>query len=176
MKTIELPEQWRAHAMVVTAVDDPASWFSPAELAVVESFRHEKRRREWMLSRIAEKELRRSGARGACVSFSHSGAFGAAAIAEGPVGIDVEVMRAIPQGAVHLFLTEEEASAANACALENALLHFWSAKEAKWKHSGGAVATLKRVPLRVIGVTGRGIRFDGVETFAGEDLVAALAV
>ena len=175
MNTIELPEQWRTHAMVITAVDDPISWFSPSELEVVNAFRHEKRRREWMLSRIAEKELRRSGASGTCVSFSHSGAFGAAAIAEEPIGIDVEVMRSIPHGALHLFLTEEEASAANACACENALLHFWSAKEAKWKQLGGTVPTLKRVPLRLIGVTGRGIRFDGVETFASGDVVVALS-
>jgi hypothetical protein len=176
MRILELPRQWREIAMVVSSVDDPKLWFSAEELEIVAAFPHEKRRREWMLSRIAEKELRsRRGAAGVRVSYSHSGPFGAAAVSDDPIGIDVELMRVIQPRAAHLFLTDEEAEAANACAIENPLLHFWSAKEAKWKQLGGALATLKRVPLEVPEVRGNGLRFDGVETIATQEAIIAIA-
>ena len=175
MRVLPLPEEWRATALVISEVDDPRSHFTPDELRVIDDFRHEKRRREWMLSRIAEKELRRRGATGVCVSYSHSGLFGAAAISDEHVGIDVELLREIPRGAVHLFLTDEEAAAAERCDIPNALLHFWSAKEAKWKQLGGTVPTLKRVPLQLIDEGRDYLRFEDVETYSTSEVIAALA-
>ena len=64
MKIVPLPEGWLSHLLVVRDVEDAESWFLQEELATARAFHLEKRRREWMLSRIAEKELRRRGARG----------------------------------------------------------------------------------------------------------------
>jgi hypothetical protein len=174
MRPVALPESWRGRALVVTDVSEPERWFAAGE---VPPFRLEKQRNAWMLSRIAGLELTRmaglppSLVRSAALSFSHSGAYGAAAIGEG-AGIDIEVQRVIRRGAAHLFLTDEELAAADRCAIDDALLHFWCAKEAAWKGEGGAILTLKRVPLRLLGETKRGLRFDGVETFAGEVFAA----
>src|SRR5438093_994024 len=97
MRIVSLPEHWRGRAMVIADVLDPQSWFTEDERRLIESFARPKRRREWMLSRIAERELRRGGATGSSVSFSHSGDYGAAAIDSRAVGIDVERLRDIPE-------------------------------------------------------------------------------
>lgn len=165
-----LPDGWCARACVVHAIDDPARW-----LETIPEFKTAKRQREWALSRIAEKELRQRGASGPYVSFSHSGDYGAAAVDDSPIGIDVEVVRSISPGAAHLFLTVDEEKAAAECEIENALLHFWSAKEARWKQFGGAVATLKRVPIHVVAVRSDGIDFDVAETVTIDEIVAALS-
>lgn len=176
MNVVTLPELWRSRAIVVTDVPDRERWFSEDELAAIRAFRLEKRRREWMLSRIAEKELRRRGGEGASVSYSHSGEYGAAAIGEGPIGVDVEIIRTIPHGAVHLFLTDEETEAAARSSVAHALLHFWSAKEARWKQLGGAVPTLKRVGLTLLGESESGLRFAEGETFSDGRVVVALSL
>ncbi|HWS72086.1 MAG TPA: 4'-phosphopantetheinyl transferase superfamily protein [Thermoanaerobaculia bacterium] len=174
MRLVALPESWRDRALVVTAVAEPERWLSPDDLP---QFRFEKQRYAWMLSRIAGLELARmrnvppSLVRSDELSFSHSGRYGAAAIGE-RAGIDIEVPRVIPRGAAHLFLTEEEIAVADDCAIDNALLHFWCAKEAAWKGHGGAIPTLKRVPLRLVSETERGLQFENVETFAGEIFAA----
>jgi phosphopantetheinyl transferase (holo-ACP synthase) len=161
-----------AQALVLTAIDDAELFFTEDELATVRSFPLEKRRRQWMLSRIAEKELRRSGAVGNHVSFSHSGDYGAAAVGDEPVGIDIEALRDLRQHAAHLFLTDDEIRVMERCSVPNRLLHFWCAKEALWKQRGGAVPTLKRVPLRLRGESATGLQFDGVETVFVEVIVA----
>jgi phosphopantetheinyl transferase len=173
MRIVPLPDEWSA--LVVAEVEEPRRWFTAEELAIVDSFPREKRREEWMLSRIAEKELRRRGARGAHVSYSHRGAYGAAAVGDAPVGIDVEVVREVRPDSARFFLTDAEAADAQRCAVDRALLHFWCAKEAAWKQRGGALPTLKRVPLRLVSATEQGLRFDGVETFAIDDVVVALS-
>lgn len=127
-----------------------------------------------MLSRIAEKQLRKRGATGPHVSYSHSGHYGAAAVDALPVGIDVEVIRDIAPRAAHLFLTDEEARVAARCRIDNALLHFWCAKEARWKQLGGTIATLKRVPLTLVGYDANGCSFDTVATIVAGDAVLAL--
>ena len=127
-----------------------------------------------MLSRVAEKELRRRGGAGTYVSYSHSGSFGGAAVDVQPVGIDVEVIRDVPVRAGHLFLSESEESAAAQCRIPHAMLHFWSAKEAAWKQFGGAVPTLKRVPLTLLQESSEGLIFDLVETRFIGDVVVAL--
>ena len=167
MNVIEL----RGRGLIVFDVNDPESWFD-----TVPDFPREKRRREWMLSRIAEQELRRRGAKGEHVSFSHSGKYGAAAIDTRPVGIDVEVLRQIPESASRFFLNEDEIAAMGKCTIANRLLHFWSAKEAVWKQRGGAVPTLKRLRLRLQSESAAGLQFETVETFAIGEIVAALTL
>jgi len=161
-----------AQALVVTAIDHAESFFTDDELATVHGFPLEKRRRQWMLSRIAEKELRRRGAVGSHVSFSHSGDYGAAAVGDEPIGVDIEALRDLAEHAAHLFLTDDEIGVMERCSIPNRLLHFWCAKEALWKQRGGAVLTLKRVPLRLRGESATGLQFDGVETVFAEVIVA----
>ena len=165
MNVIEL----RGRGIIVSDIEDPESWFDR-----LPEFQREKRRREWMLSRIAEKELRRRGAKGENVSFSHSGKYGAAAIDRQPVGIDVEVLREIPESAARFFLNENEVAMMQKCTIANRLLHFWSAKEAVWKQRGGAVLTLKKLRLRLVSDGETGLQFETVETFAMGEIVAAL--
>jgi phosphopantetheinyl transferase (holo-ACP synthase) len=165
---------WPGRAAIVRDVANPDSWFDAEELEVIRGFAREKRRKEWMLSRIAEKELRRSGATGDYVSFSHSGEYGAAAVDRKPLGIDIEIIRDIPERAAHLFLTDDEIEVMQRCRIDHRMLHFWSAKEALWKQRGGSVPTLRRVPLRVAGESANGMRFEGVETVVIGDLVAAI--
>lgn len=169
-----LPDAWRSRACVVYDIGTPETWFTPAELAIIHLFKSEKRRRERMLSRIAEKTLRKRGARGQYVSYSHSGAYGAAGIGEHPIGVDVEVVREIAPRAAHLFLTEREEADAQRCPIANALLHFWSAKEAAWKQLGGSLPTLRRVPLRLLDTGEDGLTFDVVETRRIDDVIVAL--
>ena len=106
MKVVPLPESWRGRALIVSEVADLQSWFD-----TVPDFPRPKRKFEWMLSRIAEKELRRLGAAGNCVSYSHSGKYGAAAVDVRPVGIDVEMLREISESAAHHFLNDDEIQA-----------------------------------------------------------------
>jgi phosphopantetheinyl transferase len=61
------------------------------------------------------------------------------------------------------------------CTIPHRLLHFWCAKEAAWKQRGGAIPFLKQVPLTLIEQNDNGLRFDGAETYAIEDVVVALA-
>ena len=167
MKIIEL----RGRGLIVSEVSDPESWFDS-----VPDFPREKRRLEWMLSRIAEKELRKRGAQGDYVSYSHSGKYGAAAIDARPVGIDVELLRNISESAARHFLTDDEIAAMERCTIANRMLHFWSAKEAVWKLRGGAVPTLRRLRIQLEAENADGLRFDTVETFAMSDLIAALTL
>jgi len=169
MRIAALPEHWRDRVLIVSDVADPESRFES-----IPEFKMAKRRIEWMLSRIAEKELRRRGAAGAFVSYSHSGKYGAAAIDGKPIGIDVEMLRDIRESAAHLFLSDDEIEVMQRCTIAHRMLHWWSAKEAAWKELGGSVPTLKRVRLRLESESVSGLRFQNVETFAGEDFVAAL--
>ncbi|HJQ37271.1 MAG TPA: 4'-phosphopantetheinyl transferase superfamily protein [Thermoanaerobaculia bacterium] len=175
MKIVELPREWRARAMVIRDVELSRDRFSTEELSIVDEFKLQKRREEWMRARIAAKELAKI-ARGEHVSFSHSGPYGGAAIDVGPIGIDVEVVRPIADAAAHLFLSEEEHEAARGCAIDDALLHFWCAKEAAWKQRQGAVPTLKQLSLPVLGDRGFGVLFEGVETVRVDDVIIALTV
>ncbi len=176
MKRVALPQAWRGRAIVITDAELSDDWFTPEELQIVKSFRLEKRKTEWKLSRIALKQLKRdSEIHGDHhISISHSGAYAAAAIDREPIGIDVEQLREIKESAAHLFLSEEEEEAMRRCRIAHAMLHFWSAKEAAWKRLGGTVETLKRLPLILEAETASGLRFDQVETFATGDIVGAL--
>ena len=167
---------WPGRAVITCDIADPESQFDAEELAVIRGFARPKRQREWMLSRIAEKELRRNGASGDFVSFSHSGEYGAAAVGADAVGIDIEVIRDISENAAHLFLMDNEIELMHTCRIAHRMLHFWSAKEALWKQRGGAVPTLRRVPLTLEFEGLDGLRFQGVETLAIRDLIAAITL
>ena len=167
---------WPGRAAIVCDIAEPETQFDAEELEVIRGFAREKRRREWMLSRIAEKELRRAGGSGEYVSFSHSGNYGAAAVDAAPIGIDIEMIRDISENAAHLFLTDEEIELMRGRTISQRMLHFWSAKEALWKQRGGSVPTLRRVPLTFEAETASGLRFAGVETIAIRDLIAAITL
>jgi phosphopantetheinyl transferase len=105
----------------------------------------------------------------------------AAAISPEPIGIDIQVSRAINPRVTHLFLTADEEAALSACRIDDALLHFWCAKEAAWKALSDVYPTLKQTPLRMTSASNAGVCFDGpgvrVETTRlAEDLIAALAL
>jgi len=173
MRRVALPESWRA--IVVADVDDPRAWFSEEELEAAP--RLERRQLGWMLARIAAKELTsRSNVivRSPSLSLSHSGAYGAAAIDERGVGIDIEVPREIDERAAHLFLTDDEEVELHRCTMQWRLIHFWAAKEAAWKRESDRYATLRQLPLRLLDTTPRGLRFDKVETFDAGELIVAL--
>ena len=184
MRRISLPQSWQQRALVITDVTDPESWFTEDELAVAYSHRLPQRQQQWMLSRIAAKQLARDRGqeaslqlkveRSTALSFSHSHGFGAAAMDAGAVGIDVERLRTIDDRAAHLFLSAEEEEAMRACRIAERLLHFWCAKEAAWKQLGGSVTTLKQVPLRLLEVSESGLQFDRAETWATNEVVVAL--
>ena len=193
MRRVVLPEAWRRRAIVISDAALSDEWFTTSELAIASSFRLPKRTAEWKLSRIAAKQLAidlglcssprectverphlRVPAGSRFVSISHSGPYAAAAIDVEPVGIDIERVRDMKESAAHLFLTGAETDAMRECRIVHRLLHFWAAKEAAWKKRGGAVETLKRVPLRLEAETATGLRFDDAETFAAGDLVVAL--
>ena len=167
MNVIEL----RGHGIIVSDVVEPQSWFD-----AVPEFKTEKRKLQWMMSRIAEKELRRRGVGGDCVSFSHSGKYGAAAIDVRPVGIDVEVVRDLSESAARHFLNDDEVAVMQRCTLANRMLHFWSAKEAVWKQLGGSVPTLRKLHLQLVAEGESGLQFQNVETFASGEVIAALTL
>jgi len=181
MKIVPLPESWRDGALVLRDVELSPDGFSEEELEEASAFRLQKRREEWLRSRIAAKQLAMN--RGLAgdprafrvtrpqFSISHSEAYAAAAFGG---GIDVQVIRELPESASHLFLTGEETEQMRACAIEHRLLHFWCAKEALWKQHGGAIVTLKQVPLTLAGVQRSALIFNGVETMAIDDAIIAL--
>ena len=70
------------------------------------------------------KELRRSGATGDFISFSHSGDYGAAAVDARPVGIDIEVDPRGSERAAHLFLMDNEIALMERCDIAHRMLHF----------------------------------------------------
>ena len=191
MKTLALPVSWRGRALIVRDVELSRDWFTSEELSIADAFRLPKRREEWMRARIAGKclvaeSLGRSvprsrpgdsateGLGDLVFSYSHSGAYAAAAIDRAPVGIDVETLREISESAAHFFLSEEEEKAMRACTIEHRLLHWWCAKEAAWKQRGGAVPTLKQIALRLVDQREEGLTFDLVETVRIDEVIAAL--
>lgn len=183
------------HWLLVRDAYDP-SFFDADELAAAKAFRLPKRREEWLLSRFAAKRLAlqlgvasdpreirverpvlfvRERPTSWFVSLSHSAPYAAAALAQSPVGIDIQAIRELSESAAHLFLSDEEAAAMRRCAIAHRVLHFWCAKEAAWKQRGGAVPTMKQVPLRLLEERLDGLRFDAVETsYAAPDLIFAI--
>ena len=179
---IELPLPWGDRAIAIRDVDDPESFLRDDELAVARSFTREKRRREWMLARVAAKILARRRGLGdiaverPLVSVSHSGGWAAAAIDVAPVGIDIEVVRDVSERAARHFLTPEQIAQMESCTIPHRLLHFWCAKEAAWKQRCGAIPFLKGVPLTLLECGAHGAAFDAAETCAIDDVIVALTL
>ncbi|HEX3581576.1 MAG TPA: 4'-phosphopantetheinyl transferase superfamily protein [Thermoanaerobaculia bacterium] len=130
----------------------------------------EKRVREWILSRCALHML----ARARHSSLSHSGDYAAAMIGDVPVGVDVQVVRPLSERAGHLFLSDEEQSDLERCTIEHRILHFFCAKEAAWKAHGGAIPTLKQIPLKLKEETITGLLFDAAATYATGEIIVAV--
>lgn len=145
---------------------------SPPLIDTPESFPSEKRRREWILSRTALKLL------GPALysSLSHSGDYAAAAIGDVPVGVDVQVVRSLVERAAHLFLSEDEEADLLRCTIAHRIIHFFCAKEAAWKAQGGAIPTLKQIPLKLKEETATGLLFDSAATYATGDIVVAVTL
>lgn len=158
MSEFELPAAFRDHAAVIDSYveEDVARWLTSTELARAGAFRSEKRRHEWVSSRIALRRLglergvitaplgleidsearpplARSGARELFVSFSHSAHAGAAALDERRIGVDLEQVREIEPRLKKFFLNDEETTRAAALEFPAALIHLWAAKEAAFK-------------------------------------------
>lgn len=183
---IDLPSEWQSRAIVLGAVEPERDWFTDEELRIAEGFRLEKRRREWLLSRYAAKQL--AVERGVVaqprefvtsraavhLSISHSEPYAAAAIDSRPVGIDIQVVRELKESAAHLFLSEAETGSMRSLSIPDRLIHFWCAKEAVWKQAGGAVETLKRIAIMLDSVSRESLTFDRVETRRIGDFVLAL--
>lgn len=130
----------------------------------------EKRTREWILSRTALHMLGSAP----YSSLSHSGDYAAAAIGDVPVGVDVQEVRALSERAAHLFLSDEEQSNMERCTIANRIIHFFCAKEAAWKARGGAIPTLKQIPLKLKEETMTGLLFDAAATYATGDIIVAV--
>jgi phosphopantetheinyl transferase len=162
MNRIEVP--W-PNVLVLRGPVDPVGLTVP-------DFASEKRRREWILSRTALEML------GAAPysSLSHSGDYAAAVIGNAPVGVDVQVVRPLSERAAHLFLADEEQSDMERCAIANRIIHFFCAKEAAWKARGGAIPTLKQIPLKLKEETATGLLFDAAATYATADIIVAVTV
>jgi len=194
MKTIDTPWGDRVLVMRADREDAVIPPLTESELATANAFKLASRREEWLLSRIVAKQLAmqlgltgdprsvaierphllidstRSDWR---VSLSHSAPYAGAAIARAPIGIDVQVLRELDERAAHLFLADDETEQLLRCSLPHRILHFWCAKEAAWKQRSDEFATLRQVPLALVGERGSGLVFDAVETaFLGDVIVA----
>ena len=195
MKTIATP--WDGRVLVVRDADLAADAFTGAELSTADAFKLESRRREWLLSRLAAKQLAiRLGLAGDpcaitverpflaidgdltgwCVSLSHSAPYAGAALARSPIGLDVQVVRELDERSAHLFLSPEETDQLSRCTLPHRILHFWCAKEAAWKQRSEEFVTLRQVPLTLVAERANGLLFDTAETLAIDDLIVAITL
>ena len=129
-----------------------------------------KRDREWILSRTALHMLGPAP----YSSLSHSGDYAAAMIGDVPVGVDVQVVRPLSERAAHLFLSDEEQTDMERCTIANRIIHFFCAKEAAWKARGGAIPTLKQIPLKLKEETMNGLLFDAAATYATGEIIVAV--
>jgi len=186
MRIVEVPSDWSSWLRIVADVtpDDLQGHLTTSERADVERLRAPERRLERAASRIAGKILLtetmslgdarevefakdedrpfarlRGSAVPLSVSFTHSHGLGAAAVAESPVGIDLERFRDIRPQMTRFFLSPSEFSAAESLDLPWSLLHFWSAKEAAFKMSR-TYPTLLKTPLHVTAITSSGLTFE----------------
>lgn len=194
MKTIDTP--WGDRVLVMRQEGDVViPTLTENELVTASSFKLASRREEWLLSRVAAKQLAmqlgliddprtiaierpflvigdvRSDWR---VSLSHSAPYAGAAIARDPIGMDVQIIRDLDERAAHLFLSDEETQQMLGSTLPNRILHFWCAKEAAWKQRSDEFATLKQIPLALIEERASGLLFDAVETAILGDVIAAV--
>ncbi len=181
---MQVPERLAALVSIVNAgeVSDPVAWLHPSELEIGEQIELERRRSEWMMARIAVKQLAiRLGlcddpsecvipSRGIApalhihgrsselhLSISHSAHLAAAAISPAPIGIDIQVRRPVDLRSRRFFLRDDEED----LLLTNdddQLLELWSAKEAALKAAG--VTRYREVSLHAPSVASDGRSFE----------------
>jgi len=208
VRFVDVPSSWLPLVRVVANADEQelADFLDGEELGEIGVLRAAQRQRESAASRIAAKSIAidrgivdrpsrirfgKSDARPVVlvdgvqsalyVSFSHTAGLGAAALHDAPVGIDLERERVIDPRATKFFLREKDLATAASSGVENALLHWWCAKEAAFKLTAD-YPTLLRVPLDFehetsAGLILRGPRGARVETARlSASLVAALAI
>lgn len=169
---MDVPERLAALVSIVGAdeITDLDSWLHPSELEIGREIELERRRSEWMLARIAVKQLAiRLGlcddpsecvvpTRGVApdlrihghsselhVSISHSAHLAAAAISSAPIGIDIQVRRPVDVRSRRFFLRDDEEDLLLTTD-DDHLLELWSAKEAALKAAG--VTRYREVSLR----------------------------
>ncbi|MEB3328767.1 MAG: 4'-phosphopantetheinyl transferase superfamily protein [Candidatus Sericytochromatia bacterium] len=146
-----------------------------AEAERLRELRVEKRRRDWLLGRLAAKQAAagllgprplaglqvevtpggaprlhhaESGAPGPAISISHSGGCAAALASHEPVGVDLEALQPMPAGAARYYLSEvERAWLAERPWGPHSELIAWALKEAAYKALGGAPGGLTRLTL-----------------------------
>lgn len=205
-----MPSRWRAKACVVHQVTsaDLDAYFTDTERERIASFAREKRREEWAASRLAVKLLavenglcadaractvdsayRRpslsiDGSRHAReITITHSDGAGGAAISENRIGLDLQKVRPLAARATKFFLNDDEVEALQTVAIDDAMIHFWCAKEAGYKIHAGR-GWYRGVRIALVEETREGLRFtyrDGssegtIETERLEDgFVLALA-
>lgn len=194
MKTIDTP--WGDRVLVLRQEGDVViPTLTESELAIANTFKLAGRREEWLLSRIAAKQLAMQLgviddprsikiARPFLViddvpsewriSLSHSAPYAGVAIARQPIGIDVQLIRDLDERAAHLFLSDEETQQMFRSTLPHRILHFWCAKEAAWKQRSDEFATLRQLPLRLREERASGLLFDAVETLVVSDVIVAV--
>ena len=129
-----LPADVRLHRLRYDAAQAGTwrTWLSGEERTRLDGYGVEKRRREFLLGRAAARQLlagvlgerpaavplavaddgavevRGERARGFCLSISHTGEEAAAAIAQRPVGVDLEPVRERPERLHRFLLSEKE--------------------------------------------------------------------
>ena len=73
-------------------------------------------------------------------SISHSGDFAACAVAESPVGVDIEGIKGFKQRDKYMLFSERESQYVNERDCENRFYTLWTRKEAYIKAKGGVIA------------------------------------
>jgi 4'-phosphopantetheinyl transferase len=141
---------------------------TPAERDLCDAFKFPKRRRDWLLGRLAAKRAVQAaegkdrelsaiavlplpsgcpsfegaeGLSGWGLSISHGHGRAAAVVAPGPVGVDVEQLRALPEGGWRFFLNPKEREwLADEPLGPQGEIVVWALKEAAYKALQGSVS------------------------------------
>lgn len=149
---------------------------TPEEQAALAHYSVPKRRREWLLGRLAAKEAiagltglplemvairKLPGGRPAFhlpedrlpgwhLSISHSHGWAAALVAPGPAGVDLELLRELPEGGHRFYLSEAEREwlAGRPLGPHGAVI-VWALKEAAFKALEGALPHLRGLEATV---------------------------
>ena len=73
-------------------------------------------------------------------SISHSGDFAVCAVADMPVGVDIESIKGFKRRDKYMLFSERESQYVNECDCENRFYTLWTSKEAYLKAMGGVIA------------------------------------
>ncbi|HEY9723217.1 MAG TPA: 4'-phosphopantetheinyl transferase superfamily protein [Oscillatoriaceae cyanobacterium] len=165
---------------------------TPDEQAAFAHYTVPKRRREWLLGRLAAKQalaqltglqpsavairklpdgrpvffLPEDRLPGWHLSISHSHHWAAALVAPGPAGVDLELMRVLPEGGHRFFLSERERAwlAGRPLGPHGAVI-LWALKEAAFKALEGALPHMRTLETEIHDGHAR-LRWSGGEVLA----------